>query len=565
MSFSVGHRLGQEQIDRILPIFLRFTDPKDAITGDDEDADDDARMNDASGDGGPHPDQNTALANELRESCFSGYESFILKCQNEVGPHWDRIITACLAYASYDPNYSYGNDEETDDNCVDDDGDDGDEEEEDDDYEEEEEDEDDDDDESWKVRRSAIRALTAVIEANRHNPESLWTVLYKFRGGKSLQVSQALVQRFKEREENCRVGVLDCFTLLLKVTMAASKAGTSSIQLVSGGDNDNHMVVDDSITTIDLQNEYAPALVKSCQKILAVKKGNDRSKSSALALLAVLSKAPGGVGGQPEIASVFKHVQTFLATSSSCSNDTAIHRDGASKALRLDALSLVHAFLASNSHNPVNVRKSLWVLLPELCSAVQEQWYKVVAESLRALAHVPRFYMMGYTDADDDTTKESERKNAAAQLYAAIEPLLAAHDVDQEIKECALKASASLLSSLHTSLSENQISRMLSLLLDRLTNETTRIAAIKTLSLIAGSESGCSLSPILGESIQALASFQRLQSRSLKQSALEALDIIVKKDGTAAEFADGALYSSVLRDLAPHLTDRDLHLSHCSL
>ena len=126
----MGHRLGQEQIDRILPIFLRFTDPKDAITGDDEDADDDARMNDASGDGGPHPDQNTSLANELRESCFSGYESFILKCQNEVGPHWDRIITACLAYASYDPNYSYGNDEETDDNCVDEDGDDGDEEEE---------------------------------------------------------------------------------------------------------------------------------------------------------------------------------------------------------------------------------------------------------------------------------------------------------------------------------------------------------------------------------------------------------------------------------------------------
>ena len=579
---SVGHRLGQEQIDRILPIFLQYTNPKDATTGDDDDDEDDDTDDmdtaDASFKATPmamdmgrrQSSASIDVANELRESCFMGFESFITKCQNEVGPHWDPIISACLAYLSYDPNYSYGNDDE-DDNNIDVDNDeeaDEEEDEDDDEYEEEEEEEDDDDDESWKVRRSAIRALTAVIEAKRHDPAALWTVPYPVRSKKhSLQVSRALVQRFKEREENCRVGVLDCFTLLLKVTVAATQAGTSRIQLVSGDENNsssnNSSMLDDSVTTIDLAKEYAPALVKSCLKILAIKKGNDRSKSSALALLAALCQAPGGVGGPMEIAAVLKHVQTFLASSSNRTGDSgALHREGASKALRLDALSLVHALLASQSHNPVHVRQSLLSLLPELCGAVQEQWYKVVAESLRALAEVPRFYSEG---DDDCAVPKGERKTVAAQLYAAMEPLLAAHDVDQEIKECALKASASLLSSLHSSLSEAQIARLLSLLLDRLKNETTRMAAIKTLAAIAGAESSCSLSSILGESVQTLASFQRLQSRSLKQSALEALDIVVRKDGGAPEFADGALYSSVLQELAPHLTDRDLHLSHCSL
>lgn len=569
-NFSVGHRLGQEQIDRILPIFLRFTDPKDAVTGDDDDADngsnsgdgdDNAMTTDGDSDQADR-DDDTALANELRESCFAGFESFILKCQAEVEPHLEKIITASLAYASYDPNYSYGDGGDEAEDIEEDAAEDDEYDDEEDEYEEEDEDEDDDDDESWKVRRSAIRALAAVIEAKRHDPEALWTVAYPVRGGKSLQVSKALVQRFKEREENCRVGVLDCFTLLLNVTVAAAKAGTSRVQLVAGGDDDDDaMMMDDSVTAIDLQKDYAPALVKACEKILAVKKGNDRSKSSALTLLAALCKAPGGVGGQSEIASVFKHVQTFLSTS-----DTAVHREGTSKALRLDALSLVHALLASNSHNPVHVRQSLCsTLLPELCSAVQEQWYKVVAESLRALSQVPRFFVSGYTESDAEATKEKERGEVAAQLYTAIEPLLAAHDVDQEIKECALKACAALLSSLHASLSDQQCARLLSLLLDRLKNETTRIAAIKTLASIAAAESGCSLASILGESVQTLASFQRLQSRSLKQSALEALDIIVQKDGAAPEFANGELYSSVLRELAPHITDRDLHLSQCSL
>lgn len=575
VSGAVGHRLGQAQIDRILPIFLRFTRRDGAVTGDDDDDDgddvdnyDDNNNNKNDNDDAKafHDNKNnseaesteaTALANELRESCFMGFESFVLRCPVEVEPHLESIITAALAYMSYDPNYSYGRQEEDgyDDAAIVSDNEEDDDEE--DDYEDEDEADEDDDDESWKVRRSAIRALCAVVETKKHNPTTLWTVPYSVRRGKApVQVSRALVHRFKEREETCRVGVMDCFNRLLSVTIEAGQP------LLTTADD---MITTDR-NTIDWQADYAPGLVKACETILAVKKGNDRSKSAALALLATLCKAPGGVGGASEIASVFQHVQTFLAVDPT--NQAMLHRgggEGTSKALRLDALSLVYALLESHTHDPVHIRTSLrkW-MLPELCQAVQEQWYKVIAEALRALSEVPRFFVLGYKESEDPVNKETERKEVATQLYEAIEPLLAAHDVDQEIKECALKACASLLSSLHSSLTLEQKTRLLSLLLDRLTNETTRISAIKTMASVAGSKSGCSLTPILAESIAAMASFLKLSSRSLKQSSLEALDIVVTNHGSDP-VANEELYAIVLQELAPLITDRDLHLSHLSL
>ena len=591
VSGAVGHRLQQPQIDRILPIFLKFTKPEDATTGDDDD--DDAQL-DENGTSGPSDDSDAdmedeaavALANELRESCFMGFESFVLRCPTQVEPHLPQIIQAALAYMSYDPNYSYGDDDEANGG-----GDDADEEledeyedDEDDEYEEEDsEEDDDDDDESWKVRRSAIRALLAVVEAKKHDPSPLWKDEFTIRKNKpSSCVALALVGRFKEREENCRVGVLDCFTRLLAVTVKAADAGvvkfsSSSSDAVGGSDAGDAMDISSmpAVTVIDLRTVYAPALVKACEKLLSVKKGGERSKSNALALLSTLCLAPGGCGGQAEILSVFKHIQAFLAGGS---NDYALHREASSKTLRLDALGLVHSMLVCGNHNPVHIRKGLReALLPQLCLAVQEQWYKVIAQALRALAAVPRFFVIGFDDKETSPEERTkEQTEVAKQLYGAIEPLLAAHDVDQEIKECALRATSALLGSLHSNLTNEQTSRLLTLLLDRLKNETTRIAAIKTLSAIsaasqdiAGSDAmtddnKIDLSPILAESIETMASFLKLQSRSLKQSSLEALDIVVTNHGVSDEQST-TMYTMVLQELSHLVVDSDLHISHLSL
>ena len=552
VSGAVGHRLGQEQIDRIVPIFLRFCDPDDAITGDDDMDDDDEMMDEAEED-----EAAIALANELRESCFTGFESFVSRCPAEVEPHLDQIVQAALAYMSYDPNYSYGDDD------VDDVDEDDDYEEEDDDLEEDDE-EDDDDDDSWKVRRAAIRALAAVVKAKQHDPSMLWTKTYNVRKGKSTTVANALVSRFKEREENCRVDVIDCTTSLLSVTVKAAEEG--GVTFASPDDMDTDGVV------IDLSSSYRPTLVKSCEKLLSVKKGGERSKTATLALLSTLCRAPGGVGEQVEIDSVFTHIQSFISAGQV---DHTLHRDTSNKTLKLDALRLVHEMLASDKHNPVFIKRSIYkTLLSDLCLSVKEHWYKVIAEALRVLAEVPRYFLTGYDGTEDAAIKKQEMDSVATSIYEAIEPLLSAHDVDQEIKECALATCASLLAALHSNLTKEQMDRLLTLILERLRNETTRIAAIKTLSTVASAsgvdsmedDEKVDLSLILGDSVSEMASFLKQQSRSLKQSALEALDIVVTNHGSEdPSLADGQLFSTVLRELADLIVDSDLHLSHLSL
>jgi len=574
VSGAVGHRLQQPQIDRIIPIFLQFCRPEDATTGGDGygDYDEEGNNMDEDEDGANtrmmfmQDEAGIALANELRESCFMGFESFVLRCPTQVQPHLDNIIQAALAYMSYDPNYSYGSDTEEGgdkdgdndgDDMGDDDYDDGDDQ-----YSEGEDDEeDDDDDESWKVRRSAIRALKAVVECQKHDPAILWTKKYPTRQGHSAVIAMALLNRFKEREENCRVGVLDCFTRLLAVTIEAANSGVIALQDATASMESTSS----SVTIIDVRTTYAPALVKACEKLLSVKKGGELSKSHALALLSILCKAPGGVGGQTEILAVFSHIQSFMAMGAGGGNDHH-DRDASSKTIRLDALSLAHAMLACGNHEPASIRKGLLQsLLPELGNAVQEQWYKVIAEALRALSVVPRYFTVGYGGSDE----MADTHRVAKEMYTAVEPLLAAHDVDQEIKECALTAVAALLSNLFPSLSPEQTSRLLGLLLERLKNETTRIAAIKTISEIAAAASSSSssstpldLSPILGDSIVTMSGFLKLQSRSLKQSALRALDIVLTNHGTA-DAQD--LYALVLQDLAPLVVDSDLHSSHLAL
>lgn len=513
VSAAVGHRLGNS-LDRIVPIFLQFTNPDEAVTGDDN-----VEMTD-----------DTITNTELRESCFMGFESLIVRCPREMEPHLEAILKSTLAFMSYDPNYSYGQDNDDDEVLEDSDNEYSDNE-----YEEEEYFDDDDDDESWKVRRSAIRALKTVVEAKKHDPKMLWKQSFAFKN-QEVTVSQALVGRFKEREENCRVGIIDCFTRLLQVTIEATANGTIAL-------DDSIMSDDDSIAI----TEYAPVIVKNCKKILEVKKGNERSKSSSLALLSTLCKAPGGIGNAEDISSVFSHLESFLSVEDA-------HRDSA-KALRLDALKLIRHMLACDTHDPVHVRANIPMILPKLCQAVLEKWYKVIGEALRAMSEIPKFYN-AEVDSSATDVSEAERSDTAEKLFVAIEPLLAAHDVDQEIKECALKACASLLANMI--LTEEKSSRLLNLLLDRLKNENTRIEAIKTMSSIA--KSGCDLKLILPDSIETMASFLRLQSRSLKQVTLEALIVIAEKtEGSAA------LYSSVLPDIAPVIADRDLHLSHLGL
>ena len=509
VSGAVGHRLGQAQIDRMVPLFLEYCQPEMAFhdNNNNDDDDDDGNENMM------HDEAHEALQNQLRESCFMGFEAFVKRCPPPVvEPHMRNILQAALAYMCYDPNYSYDEDDDdevmgeagqtdTEDEFEDDDED----EMEYDDEEDEDDEEDDDDDESWKVRRSAIRVLKAICYAQ--SSKVLWTTEFPVREGQSSTVAAALLARFKEREENCRVELMECFTHLLEKRVSSLENDAELPQLPS------------------LQ------IVKACEKILNMKR-HERSKSTALAVLTALCKAPGGMGGADALKSVFGHTQRFLEAA-----DEEQHKQHhqPSKTLRLDALTLVHAMLASSEHEPAHLSAALGEtqLLTQLCSAVQEKWYKVIAQALRALEQIPRL-------ADDAAT--------ATALYSAIEPLLATHDVDQEIKECALNASAALQTHLHSQLSQAQKYRLWELLLQRLRHETTRIPAMKTLASITPRPA-----EVIAKAVPVMARFLPCSSRTLQLAALETLNVVLLEQ----ECPDPAV---VLHDLAPLLGKTDTHM-----
>lgn len=554
VSGHVGHRLTQEQIDRLVPIFLKFCDPNDAITGDDMDDDEDGDSDDMEEE---EDDAARTLANELRESCFNGFQSFILRRPVEVQPHLSQIVHAALAYMRYDPNFSYG-DENTGAEDEDDEDEYDMEEDEEDEYEDDEDDYSDDDDDSWKVRRSAIRTLAAVVKTSDKNLTTLWNTKYSLRKNKSWQatVADALVNRFKERDENCRVDIIECFNCLLKITVDAASAGNLSFVA-----SDAMETSDDVQVITDFRSSYANAIIGGCEKQLVAKKAGLQTKSASLSLLSTLSTAPGGLGDLKKIESLLQQVNTiFIAT------DGGAHSQGhaSSKQLKLDALSLVDTIITSGQHDPVDVRNGLLnILLTQLCKLVQENWYKIILHTLKVLAKIPHLLA-------DAKTEKNDMDSAASILYDAIEPRLAANDFDQDIKEGALEATASLISTCHQNLPTDKIHKLLSLILLRLKNETTRIAATKAIGTIAVEKQGMGkvdMSSNLTEFAAELSALLRQNNRSVKQHAIICLNTIITSHGTdILESAQGDLLDTVFKDLSANIFDsNDPHIHHLCL
>ncbi|KAM7401565.1 hypothetical protein PAMP_016872 [Pampus punctatissimus] len=129
----------------------------------------------------------------------------------EMSPHVSTVTQLCLKFMTFDPNYNYDDAEDDEEDSMD--IEDGLDEESDDEYS-------DDDDMSWKVRRSSIKCLEALINTRRDLLLSFYS-----------SICPALLARFKEREENVRADVFAAFSTLLRQT----RAGPSHHGLIVAG------------------------------------------------------------------------------------------------------------------------------------------------------------------------------------------------------------------------------------------------------------------------------------------------------------------------------------------
>lgn len=503
ISRTVGHRLGRH-LDRLVPLFLRFVgDPNDES-------------------------MQTDAINELRENCFPGLESFVLRCPREVSNYIGPILSLSMKFMNYDPNYSYdddsgdGNEMEEDDNEDVDDA-----------YDDDEYGGSDDDDTSWKVRKSAVKVISAIISAR---PELLEGI-YK-------DCADHLIARFKEREENVRLDVIATFNNLLQMTLNVVSSNARGIETGAStrlGKHANTVSRHHTIILAQLE-EKVSIIVKASQKQLI---GNSiKSKSAIFCMLRTLILVLKG--------GLTAHLQLILGLVEKALLEK-------NQTLKLDALSFLR--LTFQSHSPDSLQASIPRLLPMVISAINEEWYKIIAEALRVISDIIKAARPMDLDSNMFIGSYNGYSSIAIPIYDAILPRLEALDIDQEIKECAIIAVGTLFGYLGDQIPD-RLPPVLALLRKRMENEITRISTLKTVATIASSPLALDLSQILSESTFELSQFLRQQNRLLKQTTLQTFEsLILCKSATLSDNNIEIL----LQEAAPLIGDGDLHLAHLSM
>ncbi|GAM20698.1 hypothetical protein SAMD00019534_038730 [Acytostelium subglobosum LB1] len=437
---------------------------------------------------------------ELKENCLLCFESIIERCQKDVTPFLNDIITLSLKYIKFDPNYSDDGDDEEDES---------EEMETDDQEEEEEEDEDadisDDDDISWKIRRSASKVLCAIIT---YRPELLLQ-MYE-------QVAPVLYSRFNEREENVRLDIFNTFVLLLKQTQKRSTDANKYAQVLKS---------------------QTPKIVSSLKKSLVDK--SIRIRVGAFCLLKELIIIVPGCLAQ--------HVQALVPGITNSLNDKNTNSN-----LKIEALSFLRVLLNNHPHEAFHPHAKVLSTLINQC--IKESYYRITSESLK----VCQEFVVTLRTPGAAPTPDTQQY--ALSLYEATLVQLKAQDVDQEVKENAISCMGSIIATFGDVL-QAQLQPCYAILLDRLDNEITRVITLRTLSKITTSPYKVDVTPLTSKAIDLLSSFLRKNNRQLKQTTITVLNDTVLH---IPQVIKDAQVPTILTELASNINEADLQLTHLS-
>ncbi|XP_065605527.1 cullin-associated NEDD8-dissociated protein 1-like [Cyrtonyx montezumae] len=474
ISRQAGHRIG-EHLEKIIPLIVQYCNVDD---------------------------------DELKEYCFQAFESFVRRCPKEIDPHIPNVMSLCLKYITFDPNYNYDNEEEEEEEKMETENGEGEEQESDDEYS-------DDDDISWKVRRAAAKCLEAIV-SSRHD---LLQDFYK-------TLSPALISRFKEREENVKADIFSAYISLLKQTLP--------IQSWLHASDDSGK---DDVSLTMLQNQV-PSIVKALHKQLKDK--SIKSRQGCFSLLTELANVlPGCLADH--IPALVPGIVFSLADKSNSSN------------MRIDALSFLHVLLCN--HQPEVFHPHIKSLLPPVVACIGDPFYKITSEALLVAQQLVKVIR------PLDKPCAFDAKPYVKDLFPGTLKRLKAADIDQEVKERAISCMGQIIYSLGDHLSSD-LQPTLKIFLERLKNEITRLTTVKALTLVASSPLKIDLRPILREGFPILASFLRKNQRALKLSTLAALDVLVKNYSDSLQ---PAMIESVLTELPALISENDMHVSQVAI
>nr|CAH7745683.1 unnamed protein product [Callosobruchus chinensis] len=387
-----------------------------------------------------------------------------------------------------------------------------------DDEEDEENDEfSDDDDMSWRVRRSAAKCLQAII-STRHE---LLPEFYKV-------LSPCLIARFKEHDENVKSDIFHAYIALLKQTKSTVNVNMDPNAMEMDEEEEN------PITLLQSQIEL---LVRGVQGQMREKSMKTRQDCFHL-LKEVCSVLPGALS--THIGVLIPGILYSLSEKNASSN------------MKIDALSFIYCLLTS--HQPRVFHPHISTLLPPVINAVGDSFYKITAEALNVLQELIKVISPLNVDSDFDFSPFTK------DIYNCTLVRLKMANIYQEVREKAISTMGQVICNLSVHL-KDELPFCLSLFLDRLKNEITRLTTVKVLTKIAGSPLGIEL-PILPDTMPVLGMFLRKNQRDLKLSTLQLIDSLINNYHGDLNVQ---LLQPIIAEVPPLLDVSDLHIAQWTL
>ena len=410
-----------------------------------------------------------------------------------------------------------------------------------------------------KVRRAAAKLLAALCSSQP------LLLPHLFRSA-----APALLARIaSEREEAVRLDLLATAGALVAQAASSFRSSSSSDSSsdpdsvpgagagagAGAADGNGHGGGGGGATgaagALGLLRGVVPRLAKGLCGILSGRSHKCRSAATLLLRDLALALPQGDLA--PHCKPILAKVGRVLADKGS----------GAAASLRVEALALLRSILATQP--PSAVQPHLPRLLPHLAAAAQERYYKVSAEALRAIADAVRCMRPRGPPGPSGQSQQQQLlapgdkgslpgfPQHAAALQVAVADRLGASDMDQEVKEAALGAAGALLSETGDVLTGAGTGQLLSLVVDRLRNEATRLPAVRALAAAAGSKAvpAPALAAVLGPAVAELASFLRKASRPLRQGALTALEALLGGGHVAGAVGGAGMMEAVVAELVP--------------
>ncbi|CDS10708.1 hypothetical protein LRAMOSA11194 [Lichtheimia ramosa] len=485
---------------------------------------------------------------ELREICLQSLESFVVRCPTEITSYLNEIIKLGLEYIKYDPNYAEDDDDEEDEEM---------EEDEDDEFDDAVEYSDDDDDISWKVRRSATKLLSAVIETRLDLLEQLYE-----------NVAPALINRFKEREETVRIDVLQTFIILLRQTGLHERQDliqleeTRRVNLyfdTTGFGEELCLLPEITPRAVTkpkqgpklLLSQLVPNLTTALSKQLSSKSTQTRQAGFQLLreLLYVLQS-----GLDDRIQLFIPAIQGSL-TAAGDQQQVALTSN-----LRIEVLAFLRQLF--RTHEPASLYPFLDRLAPAVILTTSDRLYKIASEALvvciELLKVIRPIQYNTETQQYDISPMNDQHMPYIHDIYQATLQIMTTSDADQEVKERSIMCFGALLSQTNDVL-QSQQQEAWEMLLERLRNEVTRVITMRTLAIV------CQSPVTVGEeskrcalvAVDELAMLLRKSNRNLRVASAQCLRILVKKFG---ESLSEQSYQNLVNEVVPLLSDDDLHL-----